>query len=315
MSSNLNSPSTQNSGSEPTTFSLKTTFELIGKVIAPSTILTVLLFYYGWVRTNALFYYFGIDQTVLGFSIQDYLLRSITVVFEPLRWILILLLAGLWGHVWISRLITAQPEAKVSWFVGCLPRLILAFGLLLVLSSEAAVWLNPQFEFLLYPLIWTIGVSLTSCGFYLFIQLRGTRNGAEKRTSQMPVASPGVHRLSVGLVIGLLLMGLFWTVADYGSLMGRRRAEQIVWWPEYSPNVIVYSQGSLGLEGPGVTQTIVSDPQSIYKYRYTGLRFLIRSDNKYFLLPLSKSRSPSNTIIIPDDDTIRVEISPGVLTP
>ena len=57
--------------------------ELFGLVIAPTTIITALAFYFGWTLTNARASYFGIDASALGFSTQDYLLRSADALFVP----------------------------------------------------------------------------------------------------------------------------------------------------------------------------------------------------------------------------------------
>lgn len=59
-------------------------FELVGRVVAPSTLLVALAFYFGWVLTNSRASYFGIAASALGFSTQDYLLRGVDALFVPM---------------------------------------------------------------------------------------------------------------------------------------------------------------------------------------------------------------------------------------
>ncbi|WP_436759914.1 hypothetical protein [Streptosporangium sp. V21-05] len=66
--------------------------EAVGLIAAPATFLTALGFYFGWRRTQAYAVYFGIDSSMLGFSIQEYLLRSATSVYTI---VLVLVMLGL----------------------------------------------------------------------------------------------------------------------------------------------------------------------------------------------------------------------------
>ncbi len=313
--------------------------DLIGKVIAPTTLLVALLYYFGWVRTNALYLYFGIDQSVLGFSLQDYLLRSAATAFASARWLLILSLAAVWGHIGLGRLMKSRLASRHTWLALWPARLILAVGVLLVLGSDIAVRFGPYrwIRFLYYPLVWTAGVVLIAYGVRLYAQrrkaeaaLRRAEAEADKPAdkggqgalpqpaqSEAPESgiSRGLYQLSWGLVIAILFAGLFWIVADYAQLVGRQQAEQTAAGLTRVPSVIVYSRDPLSLEVPGVTEVEVSGGQSVYRYRYTGLRFLVRSGEKYFLLPESWSLSRPVSIILPDSDSIRVEMASGETRP
>jgi hypothetical protein len=61
-------------------------------VVAPLTLLTTLLFYFGYVSSRAQFRYFGIDVDTVGLSTSDYAMRSPAVLLVPL---LVLALAGM----------------------------------------------------------------------------------------------------------------------------------------------------------------------------------------------------------------------------
>ena len=57
---------------------------VVGAIVAPITVLTALMFYFGWVYTNALFQHFGIEAPVLEFSNQDYILRNAQALYIPI---------------------------------------------------------------------------------------------------------------------------------------------------------------------------------------------------------------------------------------
>jgi len=93
---------------------LRDLLETATLVLAPTTVITALLFYFGWARTNALFGRLGIDQSALGFTVQDYLLRSVNSTFRPLSVVLLAATAGLSVHIALSRAL-----AGVGWRSGC----------------------------------------------------------------------------------------------------------------------------------------------------------------------------------------------------
>src|SRR5215471_6472571 len=51
---------------------------------AQTVVLTAVLFYFGWARARASYAYFGVDVSVLNFSVSDYVLRSVNSVFPIL---------------------------------------------------------------------------------------------------------------------------------------------------------------------------------------------------------------------------------------
>src|SRR5438067_9652985 len=77
---------------------IRPVLQLISLVVAPTTLLTALLYYFGWLSTNRFSRYFGIDPSTFGFSAQDYVLRAIAPAFGPL---IVLAASGLL-FVWIT---------------------------------------------------------------------------------------------------------------------------------------------------------------------------------------------------------------------
>jgi hypothetical protein len=57
------------------------TLRLVATVGSPIAIATGLLFYFGWVRASVQARALGYDTTILDWTIQDYILRSINVLY------------------------------------------------------------------------------------------------------------------------------------------------------------------------------------------------------------------------------------------
>ena len=53
-------------------------------VVAPLSLLTALMFYFGYAWARAQYDYFGIDVDTIGLSTQDYVMRSPAPLLTPL---------------------------------------------------------------------------------------------------------------------------------------------------------------------------------------------------------------------------------------
>lgn len=78
------------------------------------------------------------------------------------------------------------------------------------------------------------------------------------------------------------------------------------------PEAVVYSSQHLQITGPGITETRLSATDAAFAFRYNGLRPLIHSGGRWFLLPAGGTHSNDATVIILPDATpgIRVELGP-----
>ena len=73
----------------------------------------------------------------------------------------------------------------------------------------------------------------------------------------------------------------------------------------------VYTPQRLELEGDGVVERPLRGDDLAYRYRYSGLRLLIRSGGKYFLLPDSWTRGSGAAIVLADSPDYRFEFGVG----
>ena len=106
-------------------------------------------------------------------------------------------------------------------------------------------------------------------------------------------------------MIVLLFLSLFWTVSRYAAVKGVDLAAEVVRQLPDRPFVTVYSARRLQLQPP-VVETELSQEHSAYRFAYTGLKLLFRSEHKYFLRPSEPSASDVN-IVIPEGPELRLE--------
>jgi hypothetical protein len=81
--------------------------EFVTRVLAPAGLLTAVLYYFGYVREQALFAYFGVDLGSVGFSTTDYLVRSAGTVFLPLATVLVAGVTAVIAHHLLGYLLTS----------------------------------------------------------------------------------------------------------------------------------------------------------------------------------------------------------------
>ena len=275
------------------------TVQSLGAVVGPTALITALLFYFGWAKAQAFSQYFGLDVSLFGLSTQDYLLQSIRSVFIPLGVLLIGGLILLWAHGIVVRHVELAPQRRL-WrpmaaalaFTGAA-----SFVLGLVKNTDRY---PSDVELVLTPLSLMLGVALLS---YAVLVERRRRQPQRVPVSTGPMAPPA---LTVILVAMLITVGLVWVVANYAEIKGREEGEFVHDQLEFQPGVVVYSAKRLHIAAPGVEEELL-DPESAYAFRYEGLKLLFHSNARYFLLPASWSLSNGLTVVLIENDSLRLE--------
>jgi hypothetical protein len=261
--------------------------ELIGLVIAPTTLLTALAFYFGWTLTNARALYFGIDPSTLGYSTQDYLLRSGDALFVPLTAIVVAALAALAIHSVVGtglrdrRFRTAILRGSLA--CGGAGAVLLALGIVAL------------FRPLPYPTYYLFAPLSSGLGAVLLAYAAFVRRG-------------WLSPVTVGVVVSLVVLSMFWAASKYADALGRGRAEKLAQNLATRPAVVVYAKQRLHL---GVSETPLDRRDSAYAFRYSGLRMLVRSGGTYFLLPDGWTKETGVAILLPDTEDVRLEFRPG----
>jgi hypothetical protein len=157
---------------------------LLGAIVAPTTLLTSLLIYFGWSHAYWFFDYFGVNSTVLGLTTQDYVRRSRDGLFVPLTVAACAALVVLWAHSLLRMRLTAGSNARLLRVL--LPGLAAA-GLVLTAAGLWSVFATtPLHRYLaVAPLSLAIGVGLLVYAAHLW---RSTRTGGPPRATWLAVA-------------------------------------------------------------------------------------------------------------------------------
>jgi hypothetical protein len=272
---------------------------LLGSVVAPATLLSALLYYFGWVVTNAQASVFGLDESALGYSTRDYLLRSTGALFIPLGGILLLGVMWVWGHTvlswWLERPERYRTVARLATAIRIVGAGTFAIGLVGVVRPSSMNAILP-------PLGFSLGIAMSAYAAFLRRRLRTVQRGR--------AAFPGrasLRALNLTMVGLLMALSLFWVIGDYAETVGHERALRAAARLASRPSVIVYSAKRLHIDGPGVRETELREPDSAERFRYSGLRLLFRANGKYFLVPEGWSPSNGVTIVLPDIEAFRLE--------
>ena len=113
------------------------------------------------------------------------------------------------------------------------------------------------------------------------------------------------------VLAGLLLVAIFWCVAGYAQQRGRVAAQAFERSLPTQSRAVVYSREPLLLSGRGVVVDRMTEPKAKYAYRYSGLRVLAHSGDRWLLVPAGWKRTESTVMILPDlADDIRVDLAP-----
>ncbi|SDJ10526.1 hypothetical protein SAMN05444157_1761 [Frankineae bacterium MT45] len=281
--------------------------QLVAGIIAPTTLLTALLYYFGFVATDSFYEYFGVDAATVQFSTQNYLLRSVGALYVPIGTILLLALLSVWVHPWLSSRL--ERDGSTRWARRAI-RIALAAGALAVFYGVLSVSLPddiPQ-SALGTPLILAFGIALLSyMGYVLGLGRRRTRAGATSRRVRMTRRDVA----TIGLVLALLVVTGFWAANSYAEAYGRGQAIDLGNHLDRRPAVVLDTHEELFLRMPGVTETSLpkSSPDQKFLFRYRGLRLLAQSGDRMFFVSNEWSPDTGQTLMLREDGTIRLQFT------
>jgi heme/copper-type cytochrome/quinol oxidase subunit 2 len=271
-------------------------------VVAPITIISALLFYFGYVSSRAQYAYFGIDVDTIGLSTQDYVMRSPQPLLVPLLVLVMIAVALVALHLWVTAWLgRARPErARIvthrALYIGLV---ILAAGItLIILYPVLADW--PYYN-LVTPIIVAVGAGVVAYSWRLVSRLPPQPDALPS-----PAGSPALRRMGLVLLCVLVAATLFWSTATIAQWSGRGLARQDARHLDDLPRVILDTKERLYITDPFIKETALpaSEGQT-FRYRYRNLRLLIQGKDRMFLVPDAWSASDS-TLVVPLDDSVRV---------
>jgi hypothetical protein len=272
------------------------------------TLITALAYYFGYRREEAFAGFFGIDPSALGFTTNDYVLRSVDALFVPITVLLLVAFAAVFVHALAGDRFERVELAPIAAVVG-LCALILGIALL------AGKPLAHDYAYLqaLGP---AVGVAL------LLYALARSRSVSR-------------HALGAAVFVGIavVLVSLFWATSDYADTRGRAEARQLARDITVRPSVAIFSKENLDIHplepGGGVPQpvqhgggcallTVQKFREGAYRFAYRGFTLLLQSGGNYFLTPTPlKPKTPwepadDSVFVIPADSNVRVQLTRGV---
>ncbi|GLZ33429.1 hypothetical protein Lesp02_56170 [Lentzea sp. NBRC 105346] len=263
---------------------------IFGSILAPTTVLTALLFYFGTQHANWFCRWFGVEYTTLGLTASDYLIRASDGMFVPIIAVAAAGLAALWG----TRLLKARLSPR-SWRTlrrRAVPAAT-ATGITLV-GLAVSAFVAPRW---LYDLAGLPGLCLAA-GFLLFPLADRLHNEKQQHA---------VAQWTFTFV--LVTIGLFWAVTDYSAAVGENRGYQYETELAGQPDAVVFAGKDLGLRARGVTSTMC-DEAAAYRFRYDGLVLVLQSGGSYLLLPREWNRQDGVAVLLPKSADVRLEFSP-----
>ncbi|MCM2423678.1 hypothetical protein [Streptomyces sp. RKAG293] len=302
----------------------------VANVIAPTTALTTLLFYFGYVATTARFRYFGVYLDMVDLSLQEMLLYGVEVVYPPLIVLAVISLLVIAAHTAVRWMVSSSDRDAITGWVGLFTVLLglLAFtrgvvGLLIPRVARTETIATT-------PVCLGCGALAIAYGLGLLrtFAIRWDRHRAavaDPPADPMPAAhsgeladwleSPAVRRISryaLAWVAVIVVAGSFWTANSFAAAYGRGRALDDAASLEHRPEVVLYTKEPLRDVPTGVEQTeVAAAEKDTYRFRYRGLRLLVESNGRLFLVPARWIAGSSETLVVPYDDSIRIGLIAG----
>ncbi len=272
----------------------------IGSVVAPVTLITALMFYFGVQHAHWYFQYFGINHTVMGLTTQDYLIRSADGLFVPLT--------GLAGAIllvlWLLRLATRRfsgRRKRAAQRVGAVVAAVLGtLGLIVAVIGVARPTALGDGSAL--P-----GLCLSAGA--LLIALASNLHWLGRAGGQTPLPA-WVGLSEWGALFVVVSIGLFWSVTNYSAAVGETRGYRTALQLAAEPEALLYSKDRLSLPAMSARETLCPQPaesEAAYRYRYEGLRLVFASADQYMLLPSTWPAGGGIAIVLPRTDSVRLE--------
>ncbi|KZB79459.1 hypothetical protein [Amycolatopsis regifaucium] len=270
--------------------------KLVGTVLANTTLLTALLYFFGLVETQVLFAYFRVHYTLLAQTPDEIFARGADGLYLPV--------AGAAGTVLgflVAVRILRLRLTETAWtrlLRICTPiAAVLGASLLVTIVFVA---LNPE-PFRDHPGLPGLGFALGVL-MLLFAWRRWT---SDSRSSLLELV----------LAYALVSIGLFWAVSDYSAAVGTRRGFETAAGLPSRPAATLYSAESLNLTAGGVLQVRCAAPDAAYKYRYTGMKLLLQSGGQYVFVPSDWRASTGVAFVLPKTEKLRLEFGPARSVP
>lgn len=280
-------------------------FEKAAYIVTPGSVVFALLYYVGHTYRSAYYSYFGLRVSELEFTPQDYLLGSPAAIFLPLWVLLTLAIVGVIAFRSLERRFSQNDAAARR---GPLSRALAAVGVVLLLLSfpvllEPAWWQHAMV--VLLPIGWLrvlLPAFLVAVGGLLLLFAVHLGRAPHLRGSRF-------WGITEGLLVSATALIAFFAMARYAHGAGTSEAHEDVMRDFNSmTRVLVHSRQPIFPTAPNVRCEDRGAAYLPYRYRCIGFRVLAKTSARYYLVPRQRLADGDITLLLPDDNTIRVEV-------
>jgi hypothetical protein len=288
----------------------------IAGFIAPTTAITALLIYFGYVGTRARFAYFGVYLDLTELSNQNLVLYGLEVLYVPAALALLALLAGAACHAAVGWLVSAPDRSGTALTVAAFAALggvlLTARALIGILVVQVAQTEVPGTS----ALALALGPVLLVYAGWIAATVLSRRTGrsvpaASFAAGHVGARSARLRRLTTVVVGGLVLVGLFWAANSFAWAFGQGRAVEDALGLPAQPEVVLDTKEALVDLPQGITEVpLPTDAEQAFRYRYRGLRLLLAAGDRLFLVPAHWTEE-GRTLVVPYDDEIRIQLIPS----
>ena len=288
-------------------------------IIAPATVLSGLLFYFGYVSSRAQYEYFGVDVDTIGLSTQDYVMRSPQPLLVPLLVLTLLGIGAVLLHAEIRRRIAVRGPRESAQYRRLARRAVIA-GLAILVAGIALLFSYPYLRGwplfdLVTPLLLAMGSAVVAYAARMQALLQPSTAPTPPANGELAPARAhamssmvALRRAATILIFVVIVANIFWATATIAQWSGRGLARYKATHLDQLPTVILDTQQRLFLTDPGLVKETVLPPSQgqTFHYRYRNLHLLIEGHDRMFLVPDRWSASDS-TLIVPLDGSVRVQ--------
>lgn len=277
---------------------LSTRVRRLAEAVGPTTLVTALLIYFGYVATRARFAYFGVSLELTGLSNQSLLLYGLEVVYVPatLAFLIILVMIGL--HAAVSwRLGRSAGDVTNSFLAAG----FVLVGLLLLARAVIGIFVLETTEnepLGTTPLALAFGPAAVAYGVWV-----------HGRNRSRPVLTQTLARSGIACTGGLVVAGLFWAATEFAWAYGTGRGEGDAADIAERPEIVLDTRERLVGLPPAIAQTALdSAGEASFAYRYEGFRLLLASGDRLFLIPATWQHGVDRTVVLPYDGDVRLQL-------
>jgi hypothetical protein len=258
---------------------------------SPVALAAALLFYFGWRRTDAQGDELGFDASILDLASQDYVLKSVNVLYVPVLLLLLSAVLAYWLHERLVRAGELRPAvqgrilrlarvAQVSWAWWLL------LAVVLTLLSSTRRWG--------LPVVLTVAVAAALYGAAL-----------ERRVTNWDRG----HAVQRGLLWAVLVLVLFWDVERLALVAGEGYARTIArGCSSLTAVVSLYSGRELTLELEGVRRIALDVSEDArYRFRYDWLLLVQRTRSGYIFINRTENDQTRRVTVLERSEDLRLE--------